>query len=324
MKKAAFLLAVFINHFSAFAVESIHKSALEKFKRAQEQSNHATAYGILEQLDPGNSNPITLSMKTNLLIHHHQKCEKPFAFTLSDQAGKKHSRVIEVDIENLLKKSIKRHSNNGSLLNSLAHFYKRGTCGISQNKVDQARAMYKLAEKKGALDHYSLLFQGISHYKKNDYKRAEQAFRKSIKLKPGFAEGTYNLAMALFKQLRDSEAVEWAETAHTLYKQDFNRTDAALLAAYIHIQLRNMKRANMFGEKALLQKNKSAFLTYKSTLEIFLHSRSRGILTRPKARVQPRRPQSGRLFLRPLPLPGLPPCLGCCWDGKSGSTSPLP
>src|SRR5690606_8251591 len=62
--------------------------------------------------------------------------------------------------------------------------------------------------------------EGVAHLQNEQFSEAEQAFRKALEIKPNSFEAGYNLATALFRQEKYSEAMQQLQASEPFAGED--------------------------------------------------------------------------------------------------------
>jgi Flp pilus assembly protein TadD len=84
----------------------------------------------------------------------------------------------------------------------------RGHLYLAQGRYEQAEAEFQKATLRAPGDSWGWLGLGLVAYMKDDFRKAEQAFRHSLELEPNNVAVKMNLAMALEEQKRSAEALD--------------------------------------------------------------------------------------------------------------------
>jgi len=99
-------------------------------------------------------------------------------------------------------------------------------------KTADAKTSPALASPAGAKDEGHNA-EGIKHYNKGDWGKAEEHFREAVKTDPKLAEAHYNLALALDKLKRHGPATKFFASALKLAPNNSDIAGSKILKAHL-------------------------------------------------------------------------------------------
>ena len=110
--------------------------------------------------------------------------------------------------------------------------------------------------------------EGVSHYKSEEYDKAEKSYRKALKVQPSLIESSYNLGLSYYRQRKYPQAI-------SQFKLAISKTEDKVLLAKLqhnlgntHLQLNQFKESIEAYQNALRLAPKDEDTRYNLTFAL--------------------------------------------------------
>ncbi len=245
---------------------------------------YQSAYEVLEQADPQNTNPELTIEKVNLVLDYFVSSVMHRMFALKDllpnekvesYRGKQGAYTLfKFAPDSVLNRLIKTHPRNYKLRMALGHYYQEvhlnyGDQWLEADSLVLKKLLtnYTLAYQHGVYDYWSLYGMGYTYLLQEDYPQAITYLLLSLQLKGDFASGNYNLAYAYFNTAQYEKSIIYAARAIGKYENIDYKTDAIRLTGLSYLQLNDSVNAYRCYQQAdELQPNN--YFTLQSLLSL--------------------------------------------------------
>lgn len=260
--------------------------------QAQELVDHKkyeSAFNLLQENDPGNTNPDIVVKKTRILLDYFVTSimHQMFALTdLKDDENLMDIRGSEGDYsiflfapDSIIPKLMEQYPKNYDLSKIMGYYYhevhgKYGGNWLVPDSVIVDRFMnyYKTAYNNGVYDYWSSYGLGYGCLMQNQAEKSIQYFVKSIELRADYPSSHYNLAYAYMSINEKSKAIESADKAFELYEEPRFKADAARMIAQLYRELDDQNSALSYFRKAnIIDPNNYYTLKPLLTVELALN-----------------------------------------------------
>lgn len=241
---------------------------------------YETAFRVLHEKDKRYTNPTYVSKMAYLAINYNAQCMMGRVFSFENLEGDETlesirskqgtHKVYPFELEKHLNNLIRRHPKNLELKLALADYYYSGICGISENKINRAEALYDSVYGKADFTANSLQNYGILKLKAKNDSLAIKAFQEALALNDNLATSHYNLAITLKDPEVLDKALAHGLKAVELYTDKKSKSEAALVVAGIYAELNDAENAITYAKIADAEKYMNYPLVYKSILDVYL------------------------------------------------------
>lgn len=240
------------------------RATLKKAEGLVAQRQYASAFAMLDALDPANDRPAVLAMKADIVLHYFAQSMNHMVFSLVDlkkgeslDSVRRNFKVGEVftfDVDSLSRRLLASHPGDQSLLGTHAAYHK----ALLDDYGDDLWMSYLTPECKALLQQATESVDACSqmgYLYTSDEAMADSAayyFRRAVALSDTFWEAHYNLGVMEYQLGHNDKALAHLERAWKGYRVPRLKGDAARVMAIIYDQaLNNTAKAERYYRQAV-------------------------------------------------------------------------
>lgn len=244
----------------SMSAQKQEEATVQKFNQLVSQKKYLSAFEVLEDFDPKNSNSKIVLLKQDLVLRYFVTSLSHKMFSLKDikpdedimdYRGKEgDSNMVLFDIEENLEQLIKKEPSNYKLRKALADYYydvliKYG--GNSEKSYEDLKKLisdnYQIAIENATGDYMSYYSLGYLAILDKNYPQAINYFQKSVELNNSYPTSNYNLAVAYLYNNDDDNALKYALKSYELYTEPSYKSDAARIVSQLYFDKNDFERA---------------------------------------------------------------------------------
>ena len=240
------------------------RATLKKAEGLVAQRQYASAFAMLDALDPANDRPAVLAMKADIVLHYFAQSMNHMVFSLVDlKKGESLDSVrrnfemgdaFAFDVDSLSRRLLAAHRGDQSLLSTHAAYHK----ALLDDYGDDLWMTYLTPECKSLLQQATesaeACFQ-MGYFYTSDESTADSAayyFRRAVALQDTLWEAHYNLGVMEYQLGHNDKALAHLERAWKGYRVPRLKGDAARVMAIIYDQaLNNAAKAERYYRQAV-------------------------------------------------------------------------
>lgn len=240
------------------------RATLKKAEGLVAQRQYASAFAMLDVLDPANDRPAVLAMKADIVLHYFAQSMNHMVFSLVDlkkgeslDSVRRNFKVGEVfafDVDSLSRRLLAAHPGDQSLLATHAAYHK----ALLDDYGDDLWMTYLTPECKALLQQATESVDACSqmgYLYTSDESMADSAayyYRCAVALQDTLWEAHYNLGVMEYQLGHNDKALAHLERAWKGYRTPRLKGDAARVIAIIYDQtLNNTARAERYYRQAV-------------------------------------------------------------------------
>lgn len=239
-------------------------STLKKAEKLVAQRQYASAFAMLEELDPTNERPAVLAMKADIVLHYFAQSMNHMVFSLVDlkkgesldsvRANFEQGAVFPFDVDSLSRRLLATHPGDQSLLATHAAYHQAllddygDELWIFNLTADCKALLQQAKESADACSQLGYLY--TSDETTTD--SAAYYFRRAVELQDTLWGAHYNLGVMEHRLGHNDEALAHMERARKGYRVPRLKGDAARVMAIIYDQsLNNASKAERYYRQAV-------------------------------------------------------------------------
>lgn len=227
------------------------RATLKKAEGLVAQRQYASAFAMLDELDPTNDRPAVLAMKADIVLHYFAQSMNHMVFSLVDlKKGESLDSVrinfemgdaFAFDVDSLSRRLLAAHPGDQSLLATHAAYHK----ALLDDYGDDLWMTYLTPECKALLQQATESVDACSqlgYFYTSDESMADSAayyFRRAVALRDTLWEAHYNLGVMEYQLGNNDKALAHLERAWKGYRVPRLKGDAARVMAIIYDQAQN-------------------------------------------------------------------------------------
>jgi tetratricopeptide (TPR) repeat protein len=240
------------------------RATLKKAEGLVAQRQYASAFAMLDELDPANDRPAVLAMKADIVLHYFAQSMNHMIFSLVDlKKGESLDSVrinfemgdaFAFDVDSLSRRLLAAHPGDQSLLSTHAAYHK----ALLDDYGDDLWMTYLTPECKALLQQATESADACSqmgYLYTSDESTADSAayyFRRAVALQDTLWEAHYNLGVMEYQLGNNDKALAHLERAWKGYRVPRLKGDAARVMAIIYDQaLNNASKAERYYRQAV-------------------------------------------------------------------------
>lgn len=242
------------------------RATLKKAEGLVAQRQYASAFAMLDALDPANDRPAVLAMKADIVLHYFAQSMNHMVFSLVDlkegsvenldsvRRNFEMGEVFAFDVDSLSRRLLASHPGDQSLLATHAAYHK----ALLDDYGDNLWMTYLTPECKALLQQATESVDACSqmgYLYTSDAATADSAayyFRRAIALSDTLWEAHYNLGVMEYQLGHNDKALAHLERAWKGYRAPRLKGDAARVMAIIYDQaLNNTAKAERYYRQAV-------------------------------------------------------------------------
>ena len=240
------------------------RATLKKAEGLVAQRQYASAFAMLDALDPANDRPAVLAMKADIVLHYFAQSMNHMVFSLVDlkkgesldsvRRNFKQGEVFAFDVDSLSRRLLASHPGDQSLLATHAAYHK----ALLDDYGDDLWMTYLTPECKALLQQATESADACSqmgYFYTSDESTADSAayyFRRAVALRDTLWEAHYNLGVMEYQLGHNDKALAHLERAWKGYQAPRLKGDAARVMAIIYDQaLNNTAKAERYYRQAV-------------------------------------------------------------------------
>lgn len=240
------------------------RATLKKAEGLVAQRQYASAFAMLDALDPANDRPAVLAMKADIVLHYFAQSMNHMVFSLVDlKKGESLDSVrrnfemgdaFAFDVDSLSRRLLASHPGDQSLLATHAAYHK----ALLDDYGDDLWMSYLTLECKALLQQATESVDACSqmgYLYTSDAAMADSAacyFRRAVALCDTLWEAHYNLGVMEYQLGHNDKALAHLERAWKGYRAPRLKGDAARVMAIIYDQaLNNTAKAERYYRQAV-------------------------------------------------------------------------
>lgn len=240
------------------------RATLKKAESLVAQRQYASAFAMLDALDPANDRPAVLAMKADIVLHYFAQSMNHMVFSLVDlKKGESLDSVrrnfemgdaFAFDVDSLSRRLLATHPGDQSLLSTHAAYHK----ALLDDYGDDLWMTYLAPECKALLQQATESADACSqlgYFYTSDEATADSAayyFRRAVALRDTLWEAHYNLGVMEYQLGHNDKALVHLERAWKGYRVPRLKGDAARVMAIIYDQaLKNTDKAERYYRQAV-------------------------------------------------------------------------
>lgn len=240
------------------------RATLKKAEGLVAQRQYASAFAMLDELDPTNDRPAVLAMKSDIVLHYFAQSMNHMVFSLVDlKKGENLDSVrrnfemgdaFAFDVDSLSRRLLATHPGDQSLLSTHAAYHK----ALLDDYGDDLWMTYLAPECKALLQQATESADACSqlgYFYTSDESTADSAayyFRRAVALRDTLWEAHYNLGVMEYQLGHNDKALAHLERAWKGYRVPRLKGDAARVMAIIYDQaLKNTAKAERYYRQAV-------------------------------------------------------------------------
>lgn len=240
------------------------RKALKKAEKLVAQRQYASAFAMLEELDPTNDRPSVLAMKADIVLHYFAQSMNHMIFSLVDlKKGESLDSVrrnfemgdaFAFDVDSLSRRLLATHPGDQSLLAVHAAYHQ----ALLDDYGDELWIAYLTPECKALLQQATESADACSqlgYLYTSDEAMADSAvyyFRRAVALQDTLWGAHYNLGVMEYQLGHNDEALAHLERAWKGYRVPRLKGDASRVMAIIYDQsLNNHSKAERYYRQAV-------------------------------------------------------------------------
>lgn len=240
------------------------RATLKKAEGLVAQRQYASAFAMLDELDPTNDRPAVLAMKADIVLHYFAQSMNHMIFSLVDlkkgeildsvRINFEMGDAFAFDVDSLSRRLLATHPGDQSLLATHAAYHK----ALLDDYGDDLWMTYLTPECKALLQQATesaeACFQ-MGYFYTSDESTADSAayyFRRAVALRDTLWEAHYNLGVMEYQLGNNDKALAHLERAWKGYRVPRLKGDAARVMAIIYDQeLNNAAKAERYYRQAV-------------------------------------------------------------------------
>ena len=227
------------------------RTTLKKAEGLVAQRQYASAFAMLDALDPANDRPAVLAMKADIVLHYFAQSLNHMVFSLVDlkkgesldsvRRNFEMGDVFTFDVDSLSRRLLAAHPGDQTLLATHAAYHK----ALLDNYGDDLWMTYLAPECKALLQQATKSADACSqmgYLYTSDEAMADSAayyFRRAVALQDTLWEAHYNLGVMEYQLGNNDKALAHLERAWKGYRVPRLKGDAARVMAIIYDQAQN-------------------------------------------------------------------------------------
>lgn len=240
------------------------RATLKKAEGLVAQRQYASAFAMLDELDPTNDRPAVLAMKADIVLHYFAQSLNHMVFSLVDlkkgedldsvRRNFEMGDVFTFDVDSLSRRLLATHPGDQTLLATHAAYHK----ALLDNYGDDLWMTYLTPECKAllqqAMESADACFQ-MGYFYTSDESAADSVayyFRRAVELQDTLWGAHYNLGVMEYQLGHNDKALAHLERAWKGYRVPRLKGDAARVMAIIYDQaLNNAAKAERYYRQAV-------------------------------------------------------------------------
>lgn len=227
------------------------RATLKKAEGLVAQRQYASAFAMLDALDPANDRPAVLVMKADIVLHYFAQSMNHVIFSLVDLKKGENLDSVRInfemgdafafDVDSLSRRLLAAHPGDQSLLATHAAYHK----ALLDDYGDDLWMTYLTPECKALLQQSTKSADACSqmgYLYTSDETMADSAayyFRRAVALQDTLWEAHYNLGVMEYQLGNNDKALAHLERAWKGYRVPRLKGDAARVMAIIYDQAQN-------------------------------------------------------------------------------------
>jgi len=240
------------------------RATLKKAEGLVAQRQYASAFAMLDELDPTNDRPAVLAMKADIVLHYFAQSLNHMVFSLVDlkkgedldsvRRNFEMGDVFTFDVDSLSRRLLATHPDDQTLLATHAAYHK----ALLDNYGDDLWMTYLAPECKALLQQATESAEAclqMGYFYTSDESTADSAayyYRRAIALRDTLWEAHYNLGVMEYQLGHNDKALAHLERAWKGYRVPRLKGDAARVMAIIYDQaLNNAAKAERYYRQAV-------------------------------------------------------------------------
>jgi len=258
------MVAVLMVSAAGAAQAQSERATLKKAEGLVAQRQYASAFAMLEALDPANDRPAVLAMKADIVLHYFAQNINHMVFSLVDlkkgesldsvRRNFEMGDVFTFDVDSLSRRLLATHPGDQSLLATHAAYHK----ALLDDYGDDLWMTYLTPQCKALLQQATESADACSqmgYFYTSDEATADSAayyFRHAVALRDTLWEAHYNLGVMEYQLGHNDKALAHLERAWKGYRVPRLKGDAARVMAIIYDQaLNNASKAERYYRQAV-------------------------------------------------------------------------
>lgn len=240
------------------------RATLKKAEGLVAQRQYASAFAMLDELDPTNDRPAVLAMKADIVLHYFAQSLNHMVFSLVDlkkgesldsvRRNFEMGDVFTFDVDSLSRRLLATHPGDQTLLATHAAYHK----ALLDDYGDDLWMTYLAPECKALLQQATESAEAclqMGYLYTSDEATADSAayyYRRAIALRDTLWEAHYNLGVMEYQLGHNDKALVHLERAWKGYRVPRLKGDAARVMAIIYDQaLNNAAKAERYYRQAV-------------------------------------------------------------------------
>lgn len=258
------MVAVLMVSAAGAAQAQSERATLKKAEGLVAQRQYASAFAMLEALDPANDRPAVLAMKADIVLHYFAQSINHMIFSLADlkkgesldsvRRNFEMGDVFTFDVDSLSRRLLATHPGDQSLLATHAAYHK----ALLDDYGDDLWMTYLAPECKALLQQATKSADAclqMGYLYTSDEAAADSAayyYRRAVALRDTLWEAHYNLGVMEYQLGHNDKALAHLERAWKGYRVPRLKGDAARVMAIIYDQaLKNTAKAERYYRQAV-------------------------------------------------------------------------
>lgn len=258
------MVAVLMVSAAGAAQAQSERATLKKAEGLVAQRQYASAFAMLEALDPANDRPAVLAMKADIVLHYFAQSMNHMVFSLADlkkgesldsvRRNFEMGDVFAFDVDSLSRRLLATHPGDQSLLATHAAYHK----ALLDDYGDDLWMTYLTPQCKALLQQATESADAclqMGYLYTSDEATADSAayyYRRAVALRDTLWEAHYNLGVMEYQLRHNDKALAHLERAWKGYRVPWLKGDAARVMAIIYDQaLNNASKAERYYRQAV-------------------------------------------------------------------------